>query len=115
MKKSLFIIVLLFCGMSQLSAQIESYKGKLLKKTWTKSMESYCAGGSDYFILKMADNQSIILDISAWSPKKIATYLQKDIELKGTWRTETKDESQNDPRSQHPTTPTMCRIFVVKK
>ena len=115
MKKNLFVTILLFFGLFQVAAQTETYTGKLVKKTWTKSIESYCAGGSDYFVLEMLDNQSIILDVSAWSQKKITKLLQKNVVIKGTWRTETKDESRNDPFSQHPTTPTMCRVFVVQK
>ncbi len=116
MKKNITLTIsFIILSLSQLFAQTESYKGKLLKKQWAKSIESYCAGGSDYFILEMADNQTIILDLSAYSQKKISKYLQKSVTIKGSWRTENKDESQNDPYSQHPTTPTMCRLFVAKE
>lgn len=54
------------------------YKGKLVKKPWTKSTQSYCAQGSEYFVLQMADGQEHILeiyarglDLSPWEGRRI--------------------------------------------
>lgn len=35
--------------------------GKLIKKEWTKSTESYCAQGSDYYVLQVNDSQRFVI------------------------------------------------------
>ncbi|NJL14162.1 MAG: hypothetical protein HC913_14900 [Microscillaceae bacterium] len=53
-------------------------KGRLIKKPWTKSTQSYCAQGSEYYVLQMADGQEHILeitplglDLSPWEGRRI--------------------------------------------
>jgi hypothetical protein len=93
------------------SAQVETLKGKLIKKTWTKSIQSYCASGSDYYVLVDKDKKESVLNIAAWNPQQIAKKLNKQIRLKGKW--ETVQKQNNDPMSQQPVDAPLCRTFVV--
>ncbi|MEY4934737.1 MAG: hypothetical protein RIS64_1096 [Bacteroidota bacterium] len=95
------------------SAQVETLKGKLVKKTWTKTMQSYCAGGSDYYVLVGKDKNETILNLAAWNPPQIAKKLNKAVQLKGKWETVKKDN--RDPMSQHPIDAPVCRTFIVTK
>jgi hypothetical protein len=94
-------------------AQVETLKGKLVKKTWTKSMQSYCAGGSDYYVLVRKDKTEIVLNIAAWNEQQIVKKLNKQISLKGNW--ETVQKQNKDPMSQQPVDAPTCRTFVVTK
>ncbi len=38
----------------------KTFKGTLVQMPWTKSGESYCAGGSEYFVLKTSDGKHIL-------------------------------------------------------
>jgi uncharacterized protein YpmB len=87
-------------------------KGKLIKKTWAKSMQSYCAGGSDYYVLVGKDKKESVLNISAWNPQQITKKLNKQVSLKGKW--ETVQKENNDPMSQQPVDAPLCRTFVVQ-
>ncbi len=40
--------------------------GVLKKRAWAKSRESYCAGGSDYFVLEEGETSTVLN--SAWDP-----------------------------------------------
>lgn len=39
------------------AADLVSLRGKVVHKPWSKSMESWNAGGSDYFVLELAPDQ----------------------------------------------------------
>jgi hypothetical protein len=93
------------------SAQVETLKGKLVKKTWTKSMQSYCAGGSDYYVLVSKDKNESVVNLAAWNDQQIAKKLNKQISLKGKW--ETVQKENKDPMSQQPVDAPLCRTFVV--
>lgn len=115
MRKRIIVFILLFASFGEISAQSETLKGKLIKKQWSKTTESYCAGGSEYYALETAEKGLILLDLSAWHHRKIAKSLLKNIVIKGSWRIETKNESNSDPMNQHPISPISCNIFVVNK
>ena len=112
MQKAILWMLIVY-GCQTLSAQTETLTGKLVKKAWTKTVESYCAGGSDYYVLMSNDKTEAILDLSRWRKRKINKNLNKNVTLKGNWQSDTKQN--DDPLSQHPTTPTLCRKFVVMK
>ena len=110
MKK--YILFSLLCAyFNTASAQVETLKGKLVKKTWTKTMQSYCAGGSDYYVLVNKDKKEIVLNLAAWNDKQIEKKLNKEVRLKGNW--ESVKQENNDPMSQHPVDAPVCRTFVV--
>lgn len=35
-------------------------KGKLIKKSWEKSTTSYCAGGSEHYLLEIMDDELVL-------------------------------------------------------
>ncbi len=110
MKK--YILLSLLCtAFHMASAQVETLKGKLIKKTWTKTIQSYCAGGSDYYVLVGKDKKEMVLNLSAWNEAQIVKKLNKQISLKGKW--ETVQKENNDPMSQQPLNAPLCRTFVV--
>lgn len=50
---NLCVMNILLCGLA--SAEVETKRGTIIHKGWTKSIQSYHAGGSDYFILDEGD------------------------------------------------------------
>ena len=112
MTKCFLILSMLVLCMNTTMAQTETLSGILIKKTWTKTLESYCAGGSDYYVLVANDKTETLLDLSDWRSRKINKSLNKQVSLKGSWQSSTKQN--DDPYTQHPISPTPCRKFVVK-
>lgn len=94
-------------------AQKATFSGKLVKKPWTKSIESYCAGGSDYYVLK-AGKEATILDFSntGLSEEEIAKFENQKVKVKGVLKTVNKEES-NDNMSQHPQGGVACTKIEV--
>ncbi len=111
--KSLFSICLIFAFLSPTSGQTERLTGRLIKKEWSKTIESYCAGGSSFYVLLTDEKEEVLLDISAWRKRKIEKKLNKQVILNGRWESVTK--SNDDPFTQHPTAAVQCQKFVVKK
>lgn len=111
-KYSLIFSLFLLCT-NTAKAQTETLSGVLIKKTWAKTIESFCAGGSDYYVLVANDKTESLLDLSSWRARKINKSLNKQVSLKGSWQSSTKQN--DDPYSQHPISPTPCRKFVVNK
>ncbi len=61
MKKILLGLLLIPAA---LWAQTQTLTGKIVKKPWTKSSQSYCAQGSDYLVLSAKDGSEYVLDFS---------------------------------------------------
>lgn len=64
MKKLSFLFVFLFvfvCVSDIFAQDKKSFDGTLVKKGWTKTTQSYCAGGSDYFVLQMRKEEIILV------------------------------------------------------
>ena len=49
-----------FFIVSSLAAQADEFEGVVKMKPWSKSVESFCAGGSEYFVLKTESGQHIL-------------------------------------------------------
>jgi hypothetical protein len=109
--KKYFLFGVLSTFFNIASAQVETLKGKLVKKIWTKTMQSYCAGGSDYYVLVSKDKKESVVNLTAWNAQQIAKKLNKQISLKGKW--EILKKEHNDPMSQQPVDAPICRTFVV--
>jgi hypothetical protein len=64
MKKLFFSILLLLISRFVIaqSANQQQFSGVILKKGWTKTAQSYCAGGSDYYVLKTDSEEEIVLE-----------------------------------------------------
>ena len=80
---------------------VEVIKGVLVKKPWSKTTQSYCAQGSDYWVIKEGDKENVI----AWSDEKLAKkaegFRNKTVTLKGVWTPRTITPPENEI-SQHP-------------
>lgn len=94
--------------------------GKLVKKPWSKTLESYCAQGSDYFVLVRPKKKDVLLSLSESDAPMFETWLRKKVQVKGEWVTTT---IPPNPNSQHPVTPSLpngavsegvqCRLFHI--
>jgi len=125
-----FVFLLTFCAASfaQKGAdlnrvQTKSYTGIIKEKPWTKSTESYCMGGSEYYVLVNNDQTEYLLksenvDFSRFKGRKVT--------IVGTWQTKTIQNDDNGssmeqrPVSTFPTkggqtvsVVTTCEIFYV--
>ncbi|HRR08578.1 MAG TPA: hypothetical protein PLO56_07780 [Rhodothermales bacterium] len=106
-----------------LNAQPQSIMitGKLNKKTWSKTLESYCAQGSDYYVLTRRKKKNIVLSLDAEADAtKFDGWINRKVQVQGEWISRT---ISSDPQSQHPISPTFpggrsknetaCKIFQV--
>jgi len=57
-------------------------KGEIVKKSWSKSPQSYCAGGSDYFILKSEEGE-LVLKLTARQVEKLDVQKRRKKKYKG--------------------------------
>jgi hypothetical protein len=90
MKKIIFSFLFTFLLCPFLLAQVEDTKGQakrqvflgtVLKKPWAKSRQSYCAQGSDYFILKTNKNREWVLENT--SEADLANFADKKVKITG--------------------------------
>ena len=113
MKKIFLLSMALFLGIfSSVMAQKIRLSGQIIKKEWSKGLDSYCAGGSDDYILRQDNGEEVLLDVSKWSQQRLQRSLGKPIAVRGRWRETTKQAA--DSWSQQPTTPPLCRFFVLE-
>jgi len=80
MKNCLFLFFCLLA--SPIFAQNQTFEGKLLKKAWSKSIESYCSQGSDYYVLENP-KQTWVLEFLKKDAKKINALLGKKVQVIG--------------------------------
>jgi hypothetical protein len=96
-------------------------KGELLLKKWSKTTESYCAQGSDYYALA-GEGGEHVLKLKKYQNKVLRRKVGKTVELTGKFVTRT---IKADPNSQHPVVPNPitgeddgdfeCTVFEVSK
>jgi len=76
----------------------DTFKGKIVAKPWSKTSESYCARGSNYYVLELQDQSAIVikdnksLNLSKWKGKLV--------EIKG--KIETREVKPSNPMEQRP-------------
>jgi hypothetical protein len=108
MKKIIFSFLFTFLLCQFLLAQVKDSKGQakrqfflgtVLQKPWTKSSQSYCAQGSDYFILKTSKNQEWVLENP--SEADLANFANKKVKITGFMRTK-KIEADDNVNLQRP-------------
>lgn len=100
----------------------ETLSGKLIEKPWTKSTQSYCAQGSDYFVLEV-NGAEHVLAFSSSMTDKLKANAGKKVSLTGSFETKTIKAADNDPMSQRPVTSSpdgsdegfTCTVFKVSK
>ncbi|MCU0446708.1 MAG: hypothetical protein MUE85_17515 [Microscillaceae bacterium] len=131
--QKLSLLLLLFFFSSQVAfAQVKSkqgqsrsasFSGTILQKPWTKSAQSYCAQGSDYFVLKTNKNQEWVLENTSTSDLK--DFVDKKVKITGFIRTK-KIEANPNEVSQRPVeigpdgkevanAAFTCQVLVIKK
>ena len=102
----------------------EEIKGILKEKPWTKSEQSYCARGSEYFVLVEANGTEHVLDFTKYSSpaEQWKKWANKEVRIKGSFETRTIKPSSN-PMEQRIVTPDgpdgeptayTCTTFTVK-
>ncbi|MBL7979326.1 MAG: hypothetical protein JNN12_13380 [Bacteroidetes Order II. Incertae sedis bacterium] len=106
-----------------LNAQPQSVTltGKLQKRAWAKTLESYCAQGSDYYVLTRPRKKSVVLSLDTEADAdKFDGWINRKVQVQGEWMSRT---ISPNPQSQYPVTPTFpddrnnnettCKIFQV--
>ncbi len=102
---SYFYICLLVLAFTTASCtpQGETLRGRLMPKSWSKTIQSYCAGGSGYWVLQKSDSSEVILFIAETGT--LTTQAEKltgqAVELRGQMQQYTVVSSPN-PMEQKP-------------
>lgn len=87
--------------------------GIIVKKPWTKSTQSYCAGGSDYYVLKTTDKEIVLQG----DEELLAANLGKEVKITGTWETKVIKSNPNEQRPVNPfeeDSDFKCEVYVVE-
>jgi hypothetical protein len=89
---------------SQKQPSTQNFEGIVVQKPWTKSSESYCAQGSEYFVLESVDKK--VTFVLKNNPNiDYASYTNKVVVITG--RLETRIiPANNNPLEQRPSTGT---------
>jgi uncharacterized protein YutD len=122
---SLFILSLVFATTIQAQGKDKDLKGTFKEKPWAKSGQSYCAQGSNYFVLVEKNGAEHVLDFSkdAGAATQYRKWLNKPVRVKGDFTTRTikanKDEISQRPISYGPdgkeiSSDYTCTVFTVK-
>lgn len=129
MKKYIILSFLILMTISTISAQNKKggktkkadtndlFLGTIKKKPWNKSTQSYCARGSEYYVLSQNDDLEIVIqnntkiDLESWVDKKVEI----------TGKMETRSIKAN-PMEQRPVNPFdkddgtfKCSVLDMKK
>ena len=114
-KYSWIIILLLVSNCQPTPTGHTGFEGKIIKKNWSKSTQSYCAQGSDYFILEQADQEEIVLEFRPKiSEKEMDKLVGKSVKIIGQKETK-KIESKDNVISQRPVSDTNIFECIVLK
>jgi uncharacterized protein YutD len=106
-------------------AKDKDLKGTFLEKPWAKSTQSYCAQGSNYFVLVEKNGAEHVLDFSKDSGKaeQYKKWLNKPVRLKGEFTTRTIKANPNEisqrpisygPDGKEISSDYTCTVFTVK-
>lgn len=92
--------------------QLEERTGVIIQKDWRKALDSYCAGGSEYYVLQSEDKSEITLEYEA--PEKgsaLKDYVDEWVLVTGytqfrviTPQERMPDQGMSEDASQHPIT-----------
>lgn len=120
MQKFLILSLLFFPLFLFSQTGIITLKGKIEKKPWTKTEESYCAGGSEYFVLNCKFGNLVL----QYPLEKLEKWKGKKVSVKGEITQITKVPPQ-DEISQHPVSISpdgkkedvyyVCKVLVVSE
>jgi hypothetical protein len=92
--------------------------GTLIKKPWRKAYDSYCAGGSDYFVLQQENSAPITLKYTApKGGKSLNELIDQHLLISGYYQTQfvsPTERSADGFISQTMSTTVWCTHFVVQ-
>ncbi|MDM8567674.1 hypothetical protein QUF74_18765 [Candidatus Halobeggiatoa sp. HSG11] len=97
-------------------AEQEELTGTIIQKPWSKSQESYCIGGSEYFVLQYGEDLTIVLK-HAEDNKIFSDFIDKQVVLEGYKQTNIvtpSDRSSKNGISQTLVNPVSCTFFMVQ-
>ncbi len=101
------LIALLGCAEPNTAPHTETFQGQLVLKPWQKSTDSYCAGGSEYFVLQAEDGNSQVLQtpevLDQWQ-----AYVDHTVVIQGYLQE--KVISPPSDLSQHPQQPILQQV-----
>ena len=96
-----------------------TFQGTLIKKPWSKSTQSFCAQGSEYYVLQMKNEEEIVIQNE--SGQELADFEGKAVKITGAKQTKVIPPS-NNPMEQRPVDPFSkedkgftCTVLVAKK
>lgn len=89
------------------ATESKSYTGIILKKPWSKSTQSYCAQGSEYFVLKIQEEEWVIENKSKVDLEK---YHEKEVTVTAFEQTRKIPAKPENPYEQRPVNPSFLVI-----
>ncbi len=135
MKKIFLLSLLIIISTTILSAQAKkggkkdeitksktaakSFVGKLKKMPWSKSVQSYCAQGSEYYVLLASDDLELVIQNN--SKTDLSTFENQQVKITGKLETKT---ITADPMEQRPISPSLdgkddgtykCTVLAMSK
>ena len=126
MSVSVLAIFLAFCNVSCVAESVtrtpeQTFNGTVVAKGWSKSGESYCHGGSEYFVLDTGDLKLTIESDRSVEPRgttlsKLKSFQNQKVQIVGTVVTRTMSVNEHcpDPMMQCVSGPMSCRYIEVK-
>ena len=106
--KILFLLSIMFASIITdepvFSQESTSFSGTLLKKPWSKTTQSYCAGGSDYFVLKVGEEEIVLQRGGSDKTREafFGKWVGKKVKIQG--KKKEKKITNTDPMEQKPIT-----------
>jgi hypothetical protein len=100
-------------------AKEETFTGKLVLKPWTKTTQSYCAQGSDYYVLQLSGGGELVLQ--GGRPKHLRALTDRQITVVGRQTTKTVKPKAENPLEQRPVglpgqpDEFTCTVLVVRR
>jgi len=96
-KKLFFAFLLVVISVGGYAQQ--TFKGKIVSKPWSKTGESYCAQGSDYYVLEQKGKSNMVLKNEGTTD--LTTFQGKEVIIKGIIEIR-KIEPSSNPNVQQP-------------
>lgn len=69
------------------------FEGTIQQKPWTKSTQSYCAQGSEYFVLVQSNQEELVIQNE--SGQDLASFEGKSVKIEGKLETKTIKPNNN--------------------
>jgi hypothetical protein len=125
MKHIAFLISLLcFIGLRPAlacaqEAQDETLTGKLVRKPWTKTTQSYCAQGSDYYVLQLTSGEELVLEGAR--PKRLRALTDRQVTVAGRRTPKVIKPKEENSMEQRPVglpgqpNEFTCMVFAVRQ